>query len=108
VEAARAFEAGDLAQVGALMNDSHSSLRDDFEVSSPALDLITDIARAHDACFGARMSGGGFAGCGVALVSAEGAEQFIAEVGPSYESRSGHSGLLFETGAAAGTDIHVE
>jgi galactokinase len=91
VEAARAFEAGDLAQVGALMNDSHSSLRDDFEVSSPALDLITDIARAHDACFGARMSGGGFAGCGVALVSAEGAEQFIAEVGPSYESRSGHA-----------------
>ena len=63
-----------LATLGKLMIESHISLRDDFEVSSPALDAIVDWANADEACYGARMTGAGFGGCAVALVRAEDAE----------------------------------
>ncbi len=77
VDAARR---NDAAALGALMVDSHRSLRDDFEVSAPALDRVVDIAMATDGCLGARMTGGGFAGCAVALVHREAAEGFAASV----------------------------
>ncbi|WP_425595182.1 galactokinase, partial [Propioniciclava sinopodophylli] len=53
--------------IGALLDASHASMRDDFEISTPELDLATDVARAHGA-IGARMTGGGFGGCVIALV----------------------------------------
>jgi galactokinase len=84
---AQAFEQGDLVEAGRLMNDSHASLRDLYEVSSPELDLITGLARAHPACLGARLTGAGFGGCAVALVRAEGATDFVASVGAAYRSR---------------------
>ena len=56
------------------MNESHFSLQKDYEVSSPALDEMAAIAREHEACFGARMTGGGFAGSAVALIRAAGAD----------------------------------
>ena len=64
----KALENGTPEKAGQLMNESHHSLRDDFEVSSEALDLISECARESPGCYGARMTGGGFAGCGVALV----------------------------------------
>jgi len=84
---AKAFECSDLLAAGALMNASHASLRDLYEVSSPELDLVTDLARAHPACLGARLTGAGFGGCAVALVRAEGAADFVAGVGAAYRSR---------------------
>lgn len=63
-----ALAAGDGARVGALMNASHASLRDDYDVSSPALDVMVEFVRAQPGVHGARMTGGGFAGCCVALV----------------------------------------
>ena len=63
--------AGDLARAGRLMNDSHFSLRDLYEVSCEELDLVTEIARRQPSCFGARMTGAGFGGCAVALVKAD-------------------------------------
>ena len=63
-----ALAAGDVVRVGALLDASHASLRDDFEVSSPALDAMVEFVRAQPGCLGARMTGGGFAGCCVALV----------------------------------------
>lgn len=63
-----ALAAGDGARVGALMNASHASLRDDYDVSSPALDAMVELARQQPGVLGARMTGGGFAGCCVALV----------------------------------------
>ncbi len=75
VETADALQAGDLARAGRLMNDSHFSLRDLYEVSCEELDLVTEIARRQPSCFGARMTGAGFGGCAVALVKA-------ADVGP--------------------------
>jgi galactokinase len=77
---AKAMARGDLGAAGRLMNDSHASLRDLYDVSSPELDLITDLARAQAACFGARLTGAGFGGCAVALVSAAATGDFIPSV----------------------------
>jgi len=69
--AADALEAGDLATVGRLMSESHRSLRDDYEVSTPALDALVERLTAMDGVFGARLTGAGFGGCVVALASPE-------------------------------------
>jgi galactokinase len=68
LDAAAAMERNDAIELGRLMTESHRSLRDDFEVSGPGLDAIVDIALTGPGCLGARMTGGGFAGCAVALV----------------------------------------
>ncbi|MEO1056834.1 MAG: galactokinase family protein [Actinomycetota bacterium] len=66
---ARAFRSGDLDAAGAVMNDGHTSLRDDYEISTPALDAAVDAARAIPGVFGARLTGGGFGGSIVALAA---------------------------------------
>jgi galactokinase len=84
---AEALAEGDQAQAGRLMDESHFSLRDLYEVSSFELDLFTELAREHPACFGARLTGAGFGGCAIALVSAEGAEDFMESTPSRYRSR---------------------
>ena len=74
LQAVEAMRRGEVAALGVLMNKSHESLRDDYEVSSDALNAMVEIAQAHPACHGARMTGAGFGGCAVALVDAEAAE----------------------------------
>lgn len=74
-----ALQANDLATAGRLMNASHDSLRDDYEVSSQALDVMVEAMRSAPGCFGARLTGAGFGGCAVALV-APGAEQGVADI----------------------------
>ena len=64
----RALEQSDFGQVGRLMDASHESLRDDYEVSSEALDRMVESMRSHPGCLGARLTGAGFGGCAVALV----------------------------------------
>jgi galactokinase len=86
VAMAAALRAADLPEAGKLMNDSHASLRDLYEVSSPELDLVSDLARAQPACYGARMTGAGFGGCAIALVDKGEAENFQAEVGRRYRA----------------------
>lgn len=73
-----ALEAGDLTTVGKLMNASHASLRDDYEVSSAALDAMVDAMRSVAGCYGARLTGAGFGGCAIALVQ-PGQEQAVAD-----------------------------
>ena len=80
LDAAQAMADGDAGAAGALMDASHASLRDDYEVSGPALDQITEIARTSPGCLGARMTGGGFAGCAIALVITERADEFRSTV----------------------------
>ncbi|MEZ4513207.1 MAG: galactokinase [Chloroflexota bacterium] len=87
--AAAAMRAGDAVTLGKLMNASHESLRDDFEVSSLELDSVVKIARAQPGCYGARMTGAGFGGCAVALVAAEQAEGFATAVSAKYETITG-------------------
>lgn len=73
-----ALQRGDFVEVGRLMNASHDSLRDDYEVSSDALDVMVGAMRSTPGCYGARLTGAGFGGCAVALVE-PGAEQMIAD-----------------------------
>lgn len=86
---AEALRRGDLAAAGTLMNDSHASLRDLYEVSCPELDLLAGLARDQKGCFGARMTGAGFGGCAVALVDSKQAESFAREVAARYGATSG-------------------
>ena len=81
---AEALRAGDLAAAGALMSDSHASLRDLYEVSSSELDRVVSLARSHGACFGARLTGAGFGGCAVALVERDAAEALARDVERRY------------------------
>lgn len=82
---AAALEAGDWNYFGRLMNDSHSSMRFDYEITCPEIDTLVDIARRQPGVLGSRMTGGGFGGCTVSLVRAESAADFIAAVGAAYE-----------------------
>ena len=82
--AADALTAGDAVEFGRLMTASHLSLRDDYEVSGPGLDRIVDVALDAPGCLGARMTGGGFAGCAVALVRADDAGAFRSHVVDHY------------------------
>jgi galactokinase len=102
---ARALGARDFAAAGALMNESHASLRDLYEVSSVHLDLICEAARFHPACFGARMTGAGFGGCAIALVRSDGVDDFIRHVQPQYEARTYKGSDFFVADADEGARL---
>jgi galactokinase len=89
LRAAEALRKRDTAALGELLDASHESLRDDFEVSSPALDAMVAAAQKDPACFGARMTGAGFGGCAVALVRAGRGEPFLTRVLADYEQSTG-------------------
>jgi galactokinase len=103
--AAEAMRAGNAAAIGELMNASHASLRDDFEVSSPALDTVVEIAKAQRGCHGARMTGAGFGGCAVALVDRGRSDAFVRAVAAEYERRTGLVPQIYVTGASAGAEM---
>jgi len=105
IEAASRLEDGNVVRFGELMNESHASLRDDFEVSRPELDAMVAIAREHDACFGARMTGAGFGGCAVALVESESAAEFAQGVGAAYERAVGVGPAVYVCDASAGASV---
>ncbi len=102
LRAADAMRRGDAAEMGRLMDASHASLRDDFEVSGPALDAMTEIAQAQPGCHGARMTGAGFAGCCVALVAEEAVDAFVSEVEAEYREATGNDPALYPVVASAG------
>lgn len=85
LQAAEAMQQGDAEALGALMDASHVSLRDDFEVSNEALDVMVDIARSQAGCVGARMTGAGFGGCAMALVREADRDAFLEHVPVAYE-----------------------
>jgi galactokinase len=103
--AAEALAAGEVRRVGELMDESHRSLRDDFEVSRPELDAMVDIARGQEGCFGARMTGAGFGGCAVALVAQDAAERFASDVAKRYEAEVGLTPAVYVCAAAAGASL---
>jgi galactokinase len=86
---AAALERHDLGEVAPLMAESHDSLRDDYEVSSPELDLLVELADGLPGVFGARMTGAGFGGCTVNLVQTEAVHEFRSRLAETYESRTG-------------------
>ncbi|MEI8085190.1 MAG: galactokinase [Paludibacter sp.] len=88
-DAVKALKAGDLVLFGQLMNASHASLRDDYEVTGPELDTMAEEAWKIQGVIGSRMTGGGFGGCTVSLVKDEAIDAFIATVGAAYEAKVG-------------------
>ncbi len=103
--AAEAMKRGDAAALGKLMDESHVSMRDDFEISSDALNAIVDAARREPGCFGARMTGGGFAGCAVALVKVDEAEHFATAVAGTYQNNTGLTPAIYVCKATNGAEI---
>jgi galactokinase len=102
LQAADAFGRGDLKAAGALMLESHVSLKRDYEVSCAALDFLVDGMRDRQGVYGARMTGGGFGGCVVALVESEAMASVMQRVSASYEERFGLAPQVFVTWASEG------
>lgn len=100
-----ACEQGDLQTAGELMNQSHYSLRDDYEVSCQELDIISEIARQQPACYGARMTGAGFGGCAVALVKEEAIDEFVQAVYNDYQERTNLTPRLWDFKPTAGSEV---
>lgn len=98
-----AMQHNDLGKIGELMNASHVSLRDDFEVSTPNVNAMVTAAQNAVGCFGARMTGGGFGGCAVALVKAMYANDFVDQVTEQYEHETNLKPALYIAEAVAGT-----
>jgi galactokinase len=106
--AAEHLEARQFAEVGALMYESHRSLRDDFEVSSAELDALVEIARGigePGGVLGARMTGGGFGGCIVTLVRTEKVEAVARRLAREYLARTGHEATTFVSRPARGAHL---
>lgn len=108
LEAKQAMQADDAAWLGRLMKASHASLRDDFEVSSPALDTMVDLANDFRGCYGARMTGAGFGGCAVALVDRNQAERFVDYISPAYRHATGNDPQIYVTQPAEGASVVEE
>lgn len=98
----KALQAGDLVQAGELLNASHASLRDLYEVTGVELDTMVEEAQKIDGTLGARMTGAGFGGCTVALVKEEAVERYIDEVGKAYEARTGLTPEFYVAGVGDG------
>jgi galactokinase len=88
-DAVKELKAGNLVKFGELMNGSHDSLRDDYEVTGIELDTMVEEGRKIEGVIGTRMTGGGFGGCTVSLVKDEAVDTFIAEVGKNYQEKTG-------------------
>lgn len=90
-----ALKAGDLATFGALMTQSHNSLRDLYEVTGVELDTLVEEALKIDGTIGSRMTGAGFGGCSVSLVREDAVERFIETVGKEYEKKIGYTASFY-------------
>lgn len=97
-----ALTANDLKAFGELMNASHDSLRDLYEVSCLELDVMVEEARKIEGTLGARMTGAGFGGCTVSLVHEDAVDRFLAEVGKAYLERTGIEGEFYVCGVGDG------
>ncbi len=95
LDALSALKAGDLVQLGQLLNQSHASLRDDYEVTGIELDTLVQTAQRQDGCLGARMTGAGFGGCAIALVHKDKVEAFAAAVQEVYSATIGYKAGFF-------------
>ena len=91
IKAVAALKAGDLETFGRLMNASHVSLRDDYEVTGKELDTLVEAAWKQEGVIGSRMTGAGFGGCTVSIVKEEAIDGFIKNVGEIYEKEIGYA-----------------
>lgn len=101
--AKEALEINDLVTFGKLMNKSHISLRDDYEVTGIELDTLVELSWKHEGVLGARMTGAGFGGCTVALVKNDNVDDFIKNVGQGYKEKIGYEASFYIANVGNGT-----
>ncbi len=106
--AVNAMQAGDMLTLGKLLNASHASLRDLYEVTGKELDSLAASAQAHSACIGSRMTGGGFGGCTVSLVKKGEVEDFKSYVSARYTKETGYPVTFYEADIADGIVVKEE
>jgi len=99
------LENGDVRSFGRLMFETHTSLKDLYEVSCPELDQLVEIAAKFDGCYGARLTGAGFGGCTVNLVEQSKAQEFANFVADEYYRRTGLKTPVFITHASPGAHV---
>jgi len=104
IEGVAALKSGDTKRFGELMNQSHESLRVDYEVSCMELDALVVAARSIDGVLGARMTGAGFGGCTVSLVKSESVESFQQQVPKIYQDATGLNTTVYVTTASQGAE----
>ena len=95
LRAVEALKNQDIELFGQLMNASHTSLRDDYEVSCKEIDILVDLAQAMPHVLGSRITGGGFGGCTVSIVKNDTVEKFVDEIGKAYEEKVGHKAEFY-------------
>jgi galactokinase len=105
LEAASAAEKGDLVTLGKLMDASHVSMRDDYQISCAELDTMVEIAKEQTGCLGARLTGAGFGGCTVNLVAQRAVQDFLPAVARQYRKRVGVDPQIYACRAAAGASV---
>jgi galactokinase len=104
-EAVKAMGRGDAHELGELLNKSHASLREDYEVSGFELDAIVESAQNFPGCFGARMTGAGFGGCAVAVIRKDVSREFMQQVGEDYTVETGLEPDIFIAIATRGAQV---
>jgi len=95
LESVKALKNNELVTFGKLMNESHDSLKELYEVTGRELDTLVNEARKRDGVLGSRMTGAGFGGCTVSLVHNDSIEEFISKVGEAYEKTIGYSASFY-------------
>ena len=95
IDAVTALKAGDIESFGKLMNQSHISLRDDYDVSCEEIDILVDLAWKIPGVLGSRITGGGFGGCTVSIVKNESVDTFIKTIGKTYLEKVGHEAEFY-------------
>jgi galactokinase len=105
LDSVKALEWGDLAAFGQLMNASHESMHYDYEITVPELDILAEIQQQVKGCYGARMTGGGFGGCTVALVEQNAVQPLVDTVKSEYPRRTGKTPEIYICQATAGANI---
>lgn len=100
-----ALKDGDLTHLGELMNESHRSLQEDFEVSTQELDRMVELAQKQPGCYGARLTGGGFGGSAVAMVDSSVAVEFTEIVGEAYQASTGNVPRMIVCHASQGAEV---
>jgi len=100
--AAAALGSGQIKEFGEFMYESHQSLKNDYEVSCPELDILVELAAGYSGVYGARMTGGGFGGCTINLVNKERVKEFTSDISKIYKSKTGIDPEIYVTTAADG------
>jgi galactokinase len=102
LDSVQALKRGDLATLGQLMNESHASMRDWFEITTEDIDALVEIQQNTPGCFGARMTGGGFGGCTVALAREDAVSALVEIIQSQYPARTGRTPQVYVCRAADG------